>query len=881
MEHKKDRFIIIDGSSLMYRAFFALPLLSASNGAYTNAIMGFANMLGKIFTDYAPERLVVAFDKSRKTFRTQLYADYKGQRAKTPDELKSQIPLLRDFLAGLGIVFIEKDNYEADDIIGTLATKAARSGLETLIVTGDKDALQLIEPNLKVMLTRRGIMDMQVFDEAAFKEKYAGLEPLKLIDIKALMGDSSDNIPGVPGIGEKTALKLLTQFGDLENLLANIEQVSGKKLKEKLHDNQDIARLSYKLATICRDMDIEFTPDEYKITPKLAQLKSFCDEYELKTVFARMKKVLADELKAESEENSSEDSGEISLGFDEAVPPYKVLTAADVPGISKEAKKEKYISLLPRFKGKVPNMQLESLAVSCGGILGIMHEGFDSLSGILADEGITKILCDVKSLYHVGWKLKGTTADLVLMAYLLEPAKRSYDMATLRHICSMEEINSYEELPEKEKQVYDVSTFRQLHEALSEKLRSEQMMKLYEDIEFPLAAMLADMERAGIYLNQEKLDAMNAQMAQQISRLEQDIYDLAGELFNINSPKQLGEILFNKLGLPALKKTKTGYSTNAEVLENLVYAHPIIQKILDYRLWNKLKTTYLDGLKTLIDPQTQRIHTTFNQTVTETGRLSSSEPNLQNIPVRTPEGKKIRGLFEPGEGYDQILSADYSQIELRIMAHMSEDKHFLTAFREGQDIHAATAAQVFHVPIGEVTPEMRSKAKAVNFGIIYGISAFGLARNLHISPKEAGEYIDSYLTECSGVKKFMDDIVKKAHEDGYVTTLFGRRRYLPALKSRNFNQRALAERMAMNTPIQGTAADIIKIAMNKASDELKAAKLKSRILLQVHDELVLEVVDSEIEQVSKLLKDSMENVAQLKVPLLIDINYGKDWAQAK
>lgn len=877
MEHREHRFIIIDGSSLMYRAFFALPLLTASNGAYTNAIMGFANMLGKLFTDYEPQYIAVAFDKSRKTFRTQMYPEYKGQRAKTPDELKSQIPLLRDFLESLGIPFIEKEDFEADDIIGTLATKAARSGYETLVVTGDKDALQLIEPNLKVMLTRRGIMDMQVFDEEAFKEKYAGLEPLKLIDIKSLMGDSSDNIPGVPGIGEKTALKLLAQFGDLENLLANIEQVSGKKLKEKLHDNQDLARLSYKLATICRDMDLDFAPDEYKMAPSLAKLKSFCDEYELKTVFSRMKKVLADELRDEEDPAG----GEIALSFDEEPPKYRMLTAEDMPELTKEARAEKYISLLPVLSGRMPDFKAESVAVSCGSILGLINDGFDGLKDILADTDVAKVLYDVKSLYHAGWQIKGETADVMLMGYLLEPAKRSYDMSTLRRIAGIEENASYENFSAEEKLAYDASVLKDIRDSMAKKLSDEQMDKLYEDIEFPLAAMLADMESAGIYLNQARLDEMNIHMAQQISGLEQDIYDLAGELFNINSPKQLGEVLFTKLGLPALKKTKTGYSTNAEVLENLVYAHPIIQKILDYRLWSKLKTTYLDGLKALINPHTQRIHTSFNQTVTETGRLSSSEPNLQNIPVRTAEGKKIRSLFEPGEGYDWILSADYSQIELRIMAHMSEDKHFLNAFREGQDIHAATAAQVFHVPIEEVTPEMRSKAKAVNFGIIYGISAFGLARNLHIPPKEAGEYIDSYLKECSGVKKFMDEIVQRAHKDGYVTTLFGRRRYLPAISSRNFNQRALAERMAMNTPIQGTAADIIKIAMNKADRAIKEAKLKSRILLQVHDELVLEVADDELQQVSKILKDSMENVAELKVPLIIDINYGKNWAEAK
>ncbi len=467
------------------------------------------------------------------------------------------------------------------------------------------------------------------------------------------------------------------------------------------------------------------------------------------------------------------------------------------------------------------------------------------------------------------------------MAYLLEPASRSYEMDKIRQICGIEDDLIYENLSKEEKSIYDTDKLQMVYDILNEKLIKEEMINLYENIEFPLARMLADMEETGIYINENKLDEMNVQIVEQISGIEQEIYDLAQEEFNINSPKQLAEILFVKLGLPALKKTKTGFSTNADVLENLRYAHPVVTKILDYRLLNKLKTTYLDGLKALINPKTKRIHTNFNQTVTETGRLSSSDPNLQNIPVRTQEGKKIRSLFEPGKGYDQILSADYSQIELRIMAHMSKDRHFLNAFLNNQDIHAATAAQVFKVPIEEVTPQMRSRAKAVNFGIIYGISAFGLAKNLHISPKEAGEYINNYLTECSGVKDFMDRIVKQAHKDGYVTTLFGRRRYLPTINSSNFNQRSLTERMAMNTPIQGTAADIIKMAMNRASNAIKEAKLKSRILLQVHDELVLEVIDEEIEKVSEILKNAMQNTAKLDVPLTIDINYGKNWAKAK
>lgn len=870
-----EKFIIIDGSSLMYRAFFALPLLTSSEGIYTNAIMGFSNMLGKILTDYKPQYIAVAFDKSRKTFRTDMYEEYKGQRAKTPDELKSQIPLLQEFLATLGIAFIEVDNYEADDIIGTLAKKSAKKGYEALIVTGDKDALQLIAPQIKVMLTKRGIMDMQIFDEVAFREKYAGLEPRKLIDIKALMGDSSDNIPGVPGIGEKTALKLLTQFGDLENLLSNIENVSGKKLKEKLEQNQDLARLSYKLATICCDVDVDFIPEKYTLSPDILKLQSFCDKYELKTVMTRMKKILASELKTDLQQ-------EIMLDFtSDVLPDYQVLNKDNITDFKQNILAKQELSLLVQTEGKVPNVFVKFIVMEVDGKIGLLKENFAVLNDILANENIVKNVYDVKSCYHAGLDLRGKINDVLLMAYLLEPAKRSYEMNVIRQIVDIEETMDYEQLKNEDKFIYDIQNLAKVSTNLQDKLKDMQMEKLYQEIEFPLAKMLANMENAGIYINETKLNAMNVQMNDELHVLETDIYELAGEIFNINSPKQLGEILFVKLGLPALKKTKTGFSTNAEVLENLIYAHPIIAKILNYRLLNKLKTTYLDGLKALINPDTKRIHTSFNQTVTETGRLSSSEPNLQNIPVRTEEGKKIRSLFEPGEGYDQILSADYSQIELRIMAHMSEDKHFLEAFRQNQDIHQATAAQVFHVPIDEVTPQMRSRAKAVNFGIIYGISPFGLAKNLHISPKEAGEYIDSYFAECSGVKSFMEKTVQEAHEKGYVTTLFGRRRYLPAIKSSNFTQRSLAERMAMNTPIQGTAADIIKIAMNRASEAIKKARLKSRILLQVHDELVLEVVNEEIEKVSEILRFAMQNTAKLKVPLTIDINYGKNWAEAK
>ena len=866
-----EKFIIIDGSSLMYRAFFALPPLTSSEGIYTNAIMGFSNMLGKILTDYKPDCIAVAFDKSRKTFRTDMYEEYKGQREKTPDELKSQIPLLQEFLEALGIAFIEKDNYEADDIIGTLAKKSAAKGYEALIVTGDKDALQLIAPQIKVMLTKRGIIDMQVFDEAAFEEKYAGLKPQKLIDIKALMGDSSDNIPGVPGIGEKTALKLLTQFGDLENLLGNIENVSGKKLKEKLEQNQDLARLSYKLATICCEVDVDFIPDEYRLSPDIMKLQSFFDKYELKTVFGRMRKILATEFKSDLQQ-------EITLDFEsKALPDYQILNAENIAEFKQTVLKEKELSLLMQTEGRVPDVGIKLMAVCTGEKIGLIKEDFSLLDDITADENIVKNVYDVKSCYHAGLNLCGKVNDILLMAYLLEPAKRSYEMNVIRQIASVEETADYEQLKGEDKFIYDVQNLNEVSAKLQNGLKDMQMDRLYREIEFPLAKMLADMENDGIYINEAKLDAMNVQMNDELHVLEQNIYELAGEIFNINSPKQLGEILFVKLGLPALKKTKTGFSTNAEVLENLIYAHPIIAKILDYRLLNKLKTTYLDGLKALINPKTMRIHTSFNQTVTETGRLSSSEPNLQNIPVRTAEGKKIRSLFEPGEGFDQILSADYSQIELVMLAHMAEDEELRKAFINGIDVHRYTASLIFGKSVEEVSHAERQSAKTINIGIMYGMSAFRLSNELGISRKDASLFIDTSFNRYSGVKSFVERMEKTASEKGYVKTRYGHVRDVIGINSSNKVEKAAAERVAVNTVIQGTAAEIMKSAMIAIYEAIVEKGLSSRILLQVHDELIFEVPVNEVEVMEKLVREKMEGAVSLSVPLRVSIETGASW----
>ena len=842
----KKRFVILDGSSLFFRAFFALPPLTSPTGEYTNAIFGFANMFLKLWEELKPDELVIAFDKSRHTFRTELYPEYKGTRDKTPDELKSQIPLLEEFSATLGVTFLEKDNYEADDIIGTLATQAAAAGYDASVVTGDRDALQLVRPNLRVLMTKKGISDLKEYDEAAFTEEYQ-MEPLKLIDLKGLMGDTADNIPGVPGVGPKTATKLLLEYGTLENVLDHAGEVKGKKLQERLTTFAEQARLSKTLATInCSVPDLD-APGAYSVHPDAAKFTTFCQRYNLKAVLTRGKKLLAKLAAAEKGDALTLSSDDAAKAGSKATTSPKAAkkAAADAPAM--------------------PDLSKIDVVTADG-----------------------HIVFDWKACLHAGLRFDDGkhVDDLKLMAYLLHPEVTEYTIPALLAEFFPEEVTTLMPPPlgEGDREAVERVTraaYERLRPVMRAQLDALGLTKLYEDIELPLVPVLYEMEQTGVFVNRDHLAEKAEVIGDRIKGLEDDIYTLAGKTFKINSPKQLGAVLFDDLGLPPVKKTKTGYSTNAEVLETLRYQHPIIECILSYRLWTKLKSTYLDGIAALIHPETGRVHTSFNQTVTATGRLSSSDPNLQNIPVRTEQGKEIRALFEPGEGYDAMLSADYSQIELRLLAHMSQDENFIEAFREGQDIHARTAAEVFHVPIEDVTSEERRRAKAVNFGIVYGISDYGLSRDLHISRKEAAGYIDEYFARYPGVKAFMDKVVEEAHQTGAVTTMYGRRRELPAIHSKNFNQRSLAERMAMNTPIQGTAADIIKIAMIRASRMLKEANVKSRILLQVHDELVLEVVNEEIQKVTDILKEAMEHAADLSVPLVIDVNVGKNWAEAK
>lgn len=875
-EHSSEqkRFLVLDGSSLIFRAFYALPPdLSDSHGQPTGAIFGFSNMLTKLIAEQQPDLMALAFDKSRHTFRTERYADYKGTRDKTPEELLSQFPLLREFAANMGIPFLEKDNYEADDIIGTLATQAAAEGYDVRVVTGDRDALQLVRPNLRVLLTKKGISELKDYDTAAFEEEY-GFEPLKLIDLKGLMGDTSDNIPGIPGVGPKTASKLLLAYGSVENVLAHVEDVSGKKLKERLIEYADQARLSKELATIELHVpEIEFVEADYRIQPDMEKMQAFCDAHELRAVWRNFERLYGPaELALDLGDTGDAAAQDLSYDlWDETV----VRAAAKAP----------YLAVSGIFSGLAPFASLEGLAVVAGpdaekaGFVPKDSAAFSALLNLLESEKQAAVF-GLKRYDQAGVRGQDDFFDIELAAYLLEPERSKYALPELSQKY-LQEMAPESFADERSQAVWEAKTISRLYPLLGAKLEEEELTHLMDTVELPLVEVLAAMEQNGVYVNRAHLAEKTEEVADRLQTIEQSIYEMAGHTFNLNSPKQLGTVLFEELDLPVRKKTKTGYSTNAEVLESLRPEHPIVEQILAYRLWSKLKSTYLDGITGLIRTDTGRVHTSFNQTVTATGRLSSSDPNLQNIPVRTEEGRMIRALFEPGEGYDYLLSADYSQIELRLLAHMSGDENFIDAFKRGQDIHARTAAEVFGIPLEEVTPELRRHAKAVNFGIVYGISDFGLARNLHISRKEAGDYISRYFERYPGVRAFMDKVVAEAHETGYVTTMFGRRRELPAIKSRNFNQRMLAERMAMNTPIQGTAADVIKLAMIAAYHRLKDADIKSRILLQVHDELVLEVVESELDVVQAILRESMEHVVELSVPLSIDIHWGRNWAEAK
>lgn len=863
-----DKFLVIDGSSLIHRAFFALPPLMTKQGLHTGAVYGLCNMLLKLLGDLQPAYMAVAFDKSRKTFRTELYADYKGQRKPTPSELSEQFPLAMKVLDTMGIPTLELDNYEADDIIGTFAVHAPED-VEVIIVTGDRDELQLVDTRTKVYYTKRGISDIQIFDEAEFAANYEGLVPKQLIELKGLMGDASDNIPGVPGVGPKTALKLIKEYGDVETVLENIDKVSGKALKAKLADNKESALLSKQLATICTEAPVDTDIAKYALVPLREEARTLLQDLEFRNMYDRFASVLGGaqhsfDLFGETVEQESTPTEHVTLPA-QAAQLFAALKAC------REA-----VPVAVTVSGQLPELYFSRAELLVEGkvyILDSFSSCWDKFDAWLADADCKKLTVDSKELYKCCLcrkvQAQGIVDDVALAAYLADPGHNSYALTDLskRYLAST--------LPT------DCENIAMLAVQLREQLKEYEQLALYEELELPLAPVLAKMELSGITPDMELLAQLNEDMTARIAQLEKQAMEQAGEEFNLKSPKQLGIILFERLQLPVIKKTKTGYSTDAKVLEALEGKHPLIATILEHRKLAKLQSTYLDGLKPLVNAKTGRIHTHFQQTVTVTGRLSSTDPNLQNIPTRTEEGKQIRRIFVPGAGYDYLMSCDYSQVELRILACIAQDELLLDAFRHGQDIHASTAAEVFGVPLAEVTHEMRSRAKAVNFGIVYGISDFGLAKQLDVGRKEAAGYIESYFARYTGVKKYMEDIVAKAREQGYVSTLMGRRRYLPDIRHSNFNLRSFAERTAINTPIQGTAADIMKKAMIDVERALEQAGCKSRILLQVHDELVLEVTEDERERVAELVRATMQAAASLEIPLLADVNFGKNWAETK
>ena len=859
-----DKFLVIDGSSLIHRAFFALPPLTTQSGVHTGAVYGFCNMLLRLLADVQPKWLAVAFDKSRKTFRTEMFADYKGQRKPTPSELSEQFPLARKVLEAMNIAVLELDNYEADDIIGTFAVHAPQEA-DVIIVTGDRDELQLLSSRTSVYFTKRGISDLKIYTPEVFAEEYEGLEPKQLIDLKGLMGDTSDNIPGIPGVGPKTALKLIGEYGSVENVLANADKISGKALREKVQNNKESALLSKKLATIFTDVPVDADLANYELKALKPEARELLDMYD------RFNAVMG------APEGDFSLFGDFVEDKPAGLPEEVVKSADDAEALFKLiAVRREVTPLTVQIGGTLPDLYFKRAELLCDGRVYIFEgecPGWQQFYDWLANENCQKACCDskeiIKTALCLGVEARGITDDIAIAAYLIDPARSEYSIKTVGGAYLTQEY------------AQECKTVAELVPVLRAKLAEHEQIKLYEEMELPLARTLAKMELAGIKPDAALLDKLTKEMAAQIAALEILAVEQAGESFNLKSTKQLGAILFEKLGLPVIKKTKTGYSTDVSVLEQLRNEHPLVRTILEHRKLTKLHSTYLEGLRPLINTVTGRIHTHFQQLVTVTGRLSSTDPNLQNIPTRTELGKKIREIFVPGEGYDYLLSCDYSQVELRVLAHIAQDKLLLESFLHGQDVHARTAAEVFGVPLDEVTGTMRTRAKAVNFGIVYGISDFGLAKQLDINRGEAGRYIENYLGRYTGVKKYMDYMVASAKKQGYVQTLFGRRRYLPDINSRNFNLRGFAERTAINTPIQGTAADIIKIAMVNVQKMLEQGGYKSRILLQVHDELLLEVTEAEREEVGALVKQTMESAVKLSVPLIADVNYGVNWADAK
>ena len=875
-----NKLVLIDGNSLSFRAFYALPLLSNHAGIHTNAVYGFAMLLEKIIKEEKPNHFLVAFDAGKTTFRHSKYSEYKGGRQKTPPELSEQFPYIRQLLDAYHIKRYELDNYEADDIIGTLSRQADEADFETIIITGDRDLTQLATDNVTIYYTKKGVTDVDHYTPEFIAEKYQGLVPKQIIDMKGLMGDTSDNIPGVAGVGEKTAIKLLNQFESVEGVYEHIEEVTAKKLKEKLINSKADAFMSKDLATINVHSPIEVSLEDTKLTLQ-------DDTAEKIELFKKLefKQLLADIDTSSNNEEVIDKTFEIEQDFQNV--DFNDLNEAV---IHFELEGTNYLKDAILKFGFYTNHQ--HVVINADDV-----KNYKNLVRWLEDKNTTKIVYDAKKTYvsahRLGINIENIEFDVMLASYIIDPSRSIDDVKSVVSLYGQNYVKDNitvfgkgkkHHIPEESILNEHIASVTEAISAVTPIMKSQledyNQIELLKDLELPLARILSEMEEIGIYTDINDLKEMEFEIQKKLDVLISNIHESAGEAFNINSPKQLGVVLFETLQLPVIKKTKTGYSTAVDVLEKLQGEHPIIDDILEYRQLSKLQSTYVEGLQKVISKD-HRIHTRFNQTLAQTGRLSSVDPNLQNIPIRLEEGRKIRKAFKPTSKDSVILSADYSQIELRVLAHITQDESLKHAFINGHDIHTATAMKVFNVESDQVDSLMRRQAKAVNFGIVYGISDYGLSQSLGITRKKAKAFIDDYLASFPGVKQYMSDIVKDAKAQGYVETLLHRRRYIPDITSRNFNLRSFAERTAMNTPIQGSAADIIKLAMVKFSEKIKETKYHAKLLLQVHDELIFEIPKSEVEDFSKFVEEIMEQALVLDVPLKVDSNYGATWYDAK
>lgn len=874
------KFVLIDGHSILNRAFYGVPIFTNSEGLHTNAVFGFLNIMFKIIDSKQPDYMAVAFDVHQPTFRHEMFKDYKGTRKPMMEELMEQVPVIKELLQKMNITTVELPGYEADDVIGTLSKKGEKAGMEVDVISGDRDLLQLASDHVTICIpkTKKGQTTVEEYNTEGVRKLYK-VTPTEFIDVKALMGDSSDNIPGVPGIGEKGATAIISQFGSIENAYDHADEISNTRNRNALLNNYEMAQMSKTLATINIQSPVEVTPEQCKLEDIYTEdALEMIKRLEFKSMIQRFGSVTS--------------TNDCEGGFKYINNPF------DADPIFEQAKNADNVGIFI-YKNK-DNFGV-SLCFNNDNVYYIGKEGFvteDYIIEKVRDLANAKAKLTILNIKENNDILENDDVesifDISIAAYLLNPLQNTYDYDDIAREYLGMNVPAFDEIFPKTKKnetpsdeipenilkyaCYNAYVAYKAKDALTEKLKETEMLDIYNNVEIPLTYALYDMEQAGIMVAGDKLKEYGERLKTGIDALEKDIYAEAGHEFNINSPKQLGEILFGEMQLPGGKKTKTGYSTSASVLEKLEPDYPFVSKILEYRQLTKLKSTYADGLAVYIG-EDNRIHGKFNQTITATGRISSTEPNLQNIPVRMPLGREIRKVFIPKEGC-VFIDADYSQIELRILAHMSDDKNLIDAYNHSKDIHAATASLVFHVPLEEVTKEQRSNAKAVNFGIVYGISSFGLSNDLSISRKEAEQYIKDYFISYPGIKNYLDNSVKEAKEKGYSVTMFGRRRPIPELTSGNFMQRQFGERVAMNSPIQGSAADIMKIAMINVAKELKEKDLKSKIVLQVHDELLIEAYENEVEQVKDILKRNMEQAAHLNVPLDVDVQVGNNWDEA-